>query len=82
MATCAGLGRAATADASGPFAEGRGVSVGGDTSMARPSAGVRADDAVGECEHHELGTRLELQFAHDLRAVCVDGADGGEEFRA
>jgi len=33
------------------------------------SAGVRADDAVREREHHELGTRFELQLAPDVRAM-------------
>jgi hypothetical protein len=43
------------------------------------STGVGADNAVGEREHHELGTGLELQLAHDERAVRVDGAGGDEE---
>src|SRR4029453_5885805 len=46
------------------------------------SAGVRADDAVREREHYELGTGFELQLAHDVGAVSVDRADGDEEFLA
>jgi len=46
------------------------------------AAGVGADDAVREREHDELGTRLELQLAHDVRAVRVDGAHGDEELLA
>jgi hypothetical protein len=32
-----------------------------------------------EREHHELGTRFELQLAHDVRAMRVDRANGDEE---
>src|SRR4051794_16842685 len=46
------------------------------------SAGVRADEAVREREHHELGTRFELQLAHDVGAVSVDRPDGDEELLA
>jgi hypothetical protein len=39
------------------------------------SACARADDAIREGEHHELGSGLELQLAHDVRAVRIDRAD-------
>ena len=45
------------------------------------SAGVRADNTVCECEHHELGACLELELAHDVRAMRIDRADGDEELR-
>ena len=46
------------------------------------SAGVRPYDAVGECKHHELGTRFELELAHDVRAMRVDRTDGDEQLLA
>jgi hypothetical protein len=46
------------------------------------SVGVRADYAVCECEHHELGAGFELQLAHDVRAMRVDCANGDEELLA
>src|ERR1700750_3368355 len=46
------------------------------------SADVVPYDAVGQREHHELGARLELQLAHDVGAVRVDGADRDEELLA
>jgi hypothetical protein len=52
--------------------------------LTRPTAlaGARTDVAVCEGEHHELGAGLELQLAHDVRAVRVDRADGDEELLA
>ena len=62
------------------------VDVSADSGDAYPrrrrvavSAGVRADDAVCECEHHELGACFELQLAHDVRAMRVDCANGDEK---
>src|SRR5215468_6854091 len=53
--------------------------LGHDFSVGRTSPRVRADDAVCEREHHELGTGLQLELAHDVRAVRVDGTNGDEE---
>src|SRR5262245_1804989 len=53
--------------------------LGHECSVGRMSACVRADEAVREREHHELGTGLQLELAHDVRAVRVHGADGDEE---
>jgi hypothetical protein len=54
----------------------------GRYSRKEESAGVGTDEAVCKGEHHELGTRFELQLAHDVRAVRVDRADGDEELLA
>src|SRR6266576_6152348 len=37
------------------------------------------DQSVGQREEYELGARLELQLAHDVSAVRVDGSHRDEE---
>src|SRR4051794_26499739 len=49
------------------------------THSVAVSAGVRAEYAVREREHHELGARFEPQLAHDVRPTRIDRAHRDEE---
>jgi hypothetical protein len=53
-----------------------------DELRVRACASCGADESVGECEEDEFGAGFELEFAHDVCAVGVDGSDGDEEFFA
>src|SRR4051794_15463956 len=44
-------------------------------SLRRDLRGGQPDHTVCECKHEELGSGVELQLAHDVRAVRVDGSD-------
>jgi hypothetical protein len=51
-------------------------------SETTPRASGSPDQPVRERKEHELGARLELQLAHDVCAVRIDGSDRDEELLA
>src|SRR6266542_2082682 len=52
-------------------------------SSRRPArASCSPDQSVRQRKKHELGARFELQLAHDVCAVCVDGSYRDEELLA